>query len=364
VSSLTLIFATLLALAPPSGTATDTTVDAQTSMGAVRLTQQRIKIEHTNTDVMLHFSGQVTNTLSVALRSLRLGILLAADEPMLRQADAAALYRQLPTTLDARVRAIDQIVAVSIPAQADKAIEFRVMLDASQPSPQAFATHVLGYDLDDISADVLFELLATQTAADELAAVQALELNGDAVARLQARRRWAGRQAQVAPALVAELNRAIAARPSESETFRRIFAVRAVGVLGADGGERALRDLLRHPDLDRFDEPLQVLRIARAAGAPLETPLAFALASRSQRMVDVVAAGLSDCVGLENEDTQAAVVSAGPLLSPAVGSESASAGRCSGLTVALVSAAVALTLGAGLSCVLCRVRRRASEPTK
>ena len=268
--------------------------------GSVTLSEQKGVVESHGSESILRFSARVSNTLPVALRAIRVGFLLASDEETLQKLDATALYRHDGPQLAANVGVVNERVVLAVPAKSERQLELTVHLAGNGSDPHAFVTHVLGYELADLSTRMLFDLLATQAASDEVAAVQAFGLSGGSDERLQARRRWLARTPELMPGLVAELDRVVPDRPSESEAFRRVFAARAAGVLGGDAAERALRRALRDPGLARFDEPLQVLRIARVLGSSLETPLAFALPAEARRMNDVVAAALVDCLGLDN----------------------------------------------------------------
>lgn len=288
--------------------------------GAVALALQRGVLDTGGATPTLRVTARAQSTLTVAVQAVKVGVLYASDASTLATADPAALYRA-GTGGEGRVGVVVQVVRVELPPRGDARLEVTAPVRPSGPQPFVFQTHVLGFELGDASAGLLFGLLATQAPSDEVAAVSALALGGDAATRLAARRRWAPQASTLVAGLAQELERKIPARPSEAETFRRVFAARALGVLGGDEATKALRKRAGDPDLSRFDETLQVLRIARVIGSPLETPLAFAVPPQAQRMADVLAVALEDCAGLEAAGAAAAGdtgdARAGPAASPA-----------------------------------------------
>ena len=278
---------------------------AEAPAGNVSLSHQRAQLDLTTSAPALRFSATAHNELPVRVESVRVGILFAASGSALAAADASALYRRGAAKPGAAVGVVDRAAPVVVPPGSAVAFELAIPLDGPAPEPQAFRTHVLGYTLSEASATLLLGLLDTQAAADEVAAVSFLALDGDAPARLAVRRRW-GKTAELVRGFAAELERPIPERPSERDTFRRLFAARALGVLGGRVSARALRKLAADSGLERFDEPLQVLRIARLMGSRLETPLAFAIPPGAQRMADVVGLAIEDAVGLEESASVAA----------------------------------------------------------
>jgi hypothetical protein len=279
--------------------------------GAVALSEQRGVLDTRGAIPVLRLTARVQSSLTVPVEGVRVGVLYASDAPTLGTADPAALYK-VGATPEAKIGATVQVVRVEVPPRGEARIEVTAPVRPSGPQPFVFQTHVLGFELGDVSAGLLFDLLATQAPSDEVAAVSALALDGDPVARLAARRRWASRAAPLVAGLAQELERRIPARPTEVETFRRVFAARALGVLGGVEATRLLRRRGSDTDLSRFDETLQVLRIARVIGSPLETPLAFAVPPKAQRMADVFAVALDDCTGLEAVEARVAEPAGAP----------------------------------------------------
>jgi hypothetical protein len=317
------LLATLIALPlGPAKPAAAPLSDPGAAAGAVTLADQSAQVD-TGAVVTLELRARVVSTLPVAVRAVRLGVLYARDQAALTGVDAASLYRRGSAAgAESQVGVVDRRVEVALGPRGDARLELTVPIPPGGPPPEVFQTHVLGYELAELSPGVVFELLSTQAASDEVAAVQAFGLDGERDARLAARRRWASRAADLVPGFVRELERPVAERPTEADTFRRVLAVRALGVLGGTAAERALRQHREDVGLSRFDEPLQVLRIARVVGSPLETPLAFAVPADVQRLAELYTVALGDCASLE---IGTAAGPAAPDAAPAAGSRASSA---------------------------------------
>jgi hypothetical protein len=267
--------------------------------GGVTLEEHHGELDSSAAAPLLRFTVKARNRLSVPVDGVLVGILFAETAAVLEAADPSKLYARGPAGGE-RIGVVKQLVHVRLAPHALSPIELALPVRPGQPEPRAFFTHVLSYGLADADAGLLFQLLETQAPADEAAAVDALALNGDRPARQAARLRWAGK-ANLLRDLLAEATRAIPERPNEAETFRRVFVVRALGVLGGDAADKALRSLLRDGNLSRFDEPFQVLRIARLMSSEFETPLAFAVPVTAPRLVDLVTVALDDVQGLEQQ---------------------------------------------------------------
>ncbi|MBN1962198.1 MAG: hypothetical protein JW841_14775 [Deltaproteobacteria bacterium] len=289
--------------------------DVTKPLAAIYLTDQFCAPKFSQKENYLTCSLRVHNNLTVAISRVHIGMLVTEKSKTLEQINPAILYNHLANndeqnkmiknlSIDSNeisFAVIKQTLQVTIEAESDVLIEFIVKQMQNELKPAAYVMHVLSFEFANISVPLLLKLLESQAVADEIAAIQAFGLQGTAKVRLKARHHWAEISDQLLPEFIAQLRNEISARPSESETFRWIFAIRALGVLGGSSAEQVLRDLLRIKELDRFDEPLQVLRIAKVRGNLYNAPLAFMLNSNTKRMIDIVAVGLSDCLSLENE---------------------------------------------------------------
>jgi hypothetical protein len=289
---------TLTAITLGTAPASPAPVASNEPAGAVALSDQHAIVDSSGPSEVLRLTARVKSKLPVPVRAVRVGVLFAADAQALATADPSALYKRGRAEEGEPIGVIQANAGVTVAPRGEGKLELSATLKQGGPVAQAFVTHVLGYELGGLSAGLLFDLLSTQAACDEVAAVDALGLGAARPEPLAARQRWAAERAQLVPALARELERRIPERPVESETFRRVYAARALGVLGGPAAEHALRKLLRDPDLARFDEPLQILRIARVIGSRLETPLAYAVPAQAQHMRDVLAAALEDCTSL------------------------------------------------------------------
>ncbi len=278
----------------------------------VTLYGQRAELVGEGNNATLLVSMTAKNHLAVPIDSVRVGVLWAQAPEQIEGADPAKLYRDGP---QGGVGVIDEQVALSLKPGEEAPFALRAAVPPHSPQPRTFRTHVLGYNLAALSAPLLFDLLTTEAPADELAAVDALALWGDAAARARARARWGG-DAALVQAFVDEATSGVQERPSEAQTFRRVYAVRALGVLGGDVARRALEQLLRDAEMSRFDEPLQVLRIARLRGTRLETPLAYVVPPHAARFFDLVTVALDDIDALAHQPLEEPTSEAMPAVSP------------------------------------------------
>lgn len=242
---------------------------------------------------LLKVASEAHNGLGWPVDSITMGVLYATDRRSLGSADPSRLYAAPPTTPGA-VGAVVQRVAVALPGRGSAMTLLRTSLPAGTPTPTIFLSHVLGYTLADVDGATLLQLLDTSAAADEWAACAAFGLMGPGPqARRQARARWAHHRSLTGD-LAASLLRPVDAKPSQRDAFQRVFAALALGVLGGPTAEDTLATWRESPDLNRFDSPLQVLRVGRASGTPFETPLAWAVPESVLRMRDVVDVALDD----------------------------------------------------------------------
>jgi hypothetical protein len=264
----------------------------------VTLEGQRGALDMSGERPKLVFSVLAHNGLSIPVDAVEIGVLFAASEEALVAVDPSALYR---TGIgSARVGVVRQRVAVLLAPVGRAAIEVAVEPQPGQPDPQVFRTHVLGYHLGQVTAAVVLDLLGTQAGADEVAAVETLAIAGAAAEKSAVRARWGGDAALVA-GFVSTVNEPLPAKPALVDVLRRVYAVRALGVLGGDAAGRTLKELMRAPALASLDEPLLVLLTARLVGSRLETPTAFAVPPTARRMTDVVTAALDDVAGPKDE---------------------------------------------------------------
>lgn len=261
----------------------------------VEVTQPRAEWLGGTASPRLKMTLQVANHLPFAVRRLQVGVLYAASPEALRGRDPGALYKH---GADTGIGVLHAEVDVQVPAQGGTVATFIATTEttAAQSIPAAYVTHVLGYMLDDADAPTLLRLQGGMVAADAVAACNTLAITGTSEAKRAARQRF-GHDAALAQGLIDVVAAPAPPKPSQAETFRRVYAIRALGVLGSEAAGTALRTLAS-TDLSAWDEPLQVLRIARISGSPWETPLAYALPDRTRRMVDVVNAAVDDAVAL------------------------------------------------------------------
>ncbi len=265
---------------------------------------QHGELDLTQKTPTLRFSVLIKSGLSVPVEGVRIGVLFANTAGPLEKAEAAALYRK-GTSPQGEVGVIDSHVKVKVQPEGEAPVVLEIPLKPGDPEPRAFVTHVLGYDLGAVKGALLLQLLSTEAASDEFAAVSALGLLGDHAARQSARRRH-GPDAELHGILRAEATHPVPARPSETETFRRVYAIRGLGVLGGAQARQALEEVQKLQGLERFDEPLQVLRIARLVGSPIETPLAYSIPRDIQGMRQLVELALKDVGALAAADESTA----------------------------------------------------------
>jgi hypothetical protein len=263
-----------------------------TDGSGLTLDGQRGELDVSGKQPRLRFSVLAKNKLPVAIERIRVGVIYAEDGEILRKLDAAQVYKNKDQGGTA-YGVVDQEVAAVVGAGGEVEVHLEVPVREGGPSPRSFVTYVLGYTLGAVHAPVLLDLLGTDAASDELAAVTALALTGAPFEQLAVRQRLHERQDLLID-FVAEVTRTVPERPSERDTLRRVFAVRALGVLGGADARAALARLREESTLSRFDEPLQVLRIARLVGSRLETPLAFAVPAAANTMADLVGTAMAD----------------------------------------------------------------------
>jgi hypothetical protein len=226
---------------------------------------------------------------------VEIGALYAESPADIETADAGSLYRDGPS---ARVGMLRTRSPVELAAGREVPVILRATFAGEEvtPKPRTFVTHLLGYRLRDVEGSLLFSLVGTDVAADEAAAVRTFGLVGGDGGKRTARQRFGDDDELVR--FVAEHVRApIPASPPQREANLRVYAVLALGVLGGEVASAALSELAARVDLARFDEPLQVIRVARVLGSDIENALAYAIPVDARRMSDVVAHAQQDLAG-------------------------------------------------------------------
>ena len=245
----------------------------------------------------LHATMTLQSRMPIAVQGVRLGFLLAESDAALKGIDVDKVYDEAPA--DGRaIKAVPYDAAMNLPPQATVTTNLSVPMDAAVTfSPKVFLTHVLGYHLSDVDASTLLELVNSTASADQVAACEALALLGDPNAKAAARQRW-GKKDGLRQEFIEVLKQPAPAAPEKMDTFRRLYAVRALGVLGGPEAYEALSALAQDPDVGQFDSPLQVLQRARQESTPQRVPLAFAIPADATTFAAVVQAALLD-VGTE-----------------------------------------------------------------
>ena len=293
------------------------TIDVAPATSSVWLDGHRGVLDASAEPPQLRLLALGHNHLDVAIEAIEIGVLFAAEAKTLGTADLARLYQPEEalkrdsargvdgsTMGEARIGASRQWVDVRIEPGAEAVIALSLTPQSNDPEPATWVTHVLGYRLAEVNTDVLFGLLHTDVFSDEVAAVHTLGLT-DASRKSQVRSRF-GQQTDLITGLITAATAKPKADPDFQDALDRVFAIRALGVLGGNEARTALESLLASSVLDPLDEPLLVVSIARLRNTPLEAPLAFAVPVQARRMRDVVTAALDDAAGRQPAATPAA----------------------------------------------------------
>lgn len=268
---------------------------------AVTLSGQRVRLTPETHELAVDVT--VHNDLGVALNAVDVGWLLAGEAKELENVrDPGPLYLDsddpkyvLPSP---GVMVVRRVVAVTVPPHGSAVAS--LIVDGGAGTPAVYRTHVLGYTLADASLGLLLRLLHGSAAADEKAAVDFFGLAGDAQARLTARRRlnavseWVD---ELTPRVIAPVPQ----HPTVSEAHERIYAVRALGVVGGPRAEVVLAQLRDRSDSALLDDLVRVALIDRLRGTRLETPLAFAVPPAARAMRDIVDTALADARDLAGQ---------------------------------------------------------------
>ena len=287
--------------------------EADGSGARVTLEGQRGELDMAGERPRLRFHVLAHNLNRVAVDAVEVGVLFAAREEALTGVDPGTLYRNGAGNAEIPRPELVQPAGTFVQESLQQlrrsgraALEVVVEPRSGQPDPQVFRTHVLAYHLADVTAPALLALLGTPAGADELAAVETLGLIGTAEEKSAVRARWGGVPG-LAAGLATAAREALPPKPGFADALKRVYALRALGVLGGDIAKRTLTELSKSPELAPLDEALLVLLSARLSGSTLEAPVAFAVPVAARRMSDVVVAALADLDNPKDELTAAAI---------------------------------------------------------
>jgi hypothetical protein len=266
----------------------------------------------------LVFWARAHSDLPVQLEAIEVGILFARKQQDFETAGVAELYSgRSRQDGDRRVGVVRTWVEIDLAGGGEQPLRVEAALAAGDPEPAAWVAHVLGYRLADVNVALLRELVSTHVLADEAAVVETLALAGGAERKHAVRQRWGGRT-DLTRNLVELAQAPLPDTVGIQVAIERVMAVRALGVLGGDVAEEALRALLAAPRQDRLSESLVVMGIARLR-SPLEAPMAGALPPQAVRLADVVAAAQGDLPGWEVARSEASGVPVEPGAGPDAG---------------------------------------------
>lgn len=286
---------------------TTTGIEAPPNTSSVWLDGHRGVFDASAEPSVLRLRALGHNHLNVPIEAVEIGVLFASEPQTLVNADLSRLYqpqaalqrdnaRGVDTRTDKNhIGALRQWVDVRIEPKGEAVISLNFAPRPGDPEPATWVTHVLGYRLAEIDFDLLTALLHTDLFIDEVAVVETLALI-DTTRKDRVRSRW-GTRSDLITTLITAATAPPAANPNFQDALDRVFAIRALGVLGGGKARTALESLLTDSVLDPLDEPLLVVSIARLRNTPLEAPLAFAVPRQAKRMRDVVTAALDDVVG-------------------------------------------------------------------
>ena len=241
----------------------------------------------------IHANMTLQSRLPLGVRGVRLGFLLAESDAALQGVDTDTVY-DAPAAPGVPLKAVAYDAPLNLAPQAVITSNLTVPMDAPVTfSPKVFLTHVLAYHLSDVDVTTLLELVNSSASVDQVAACEAFALLGDPNAKAAARQRWSKKDT-LRRELTEVLQRPAPAAPEQADTFGRIYAARALGVLGGAEAYEILNNLAQDPNLSQFDAPLQVLQRARQGATPQRVPLAFAIPADATSFAAVVQAALAD----------------------------------------------------------------------
>jgi hypothetical protein len=258
---------------------------------------------------MLVIRFSVRNNLSVPVENLAVAALAAQTPELLRDIDVRRAYRQGAPG----IRVLGQQLQMRVEANTQVQTEISVASDAGGV-PAAFAAHLVFYELPELDATVLQRLVQTGSAADEIAAVAALGLDGDARDRWEIRQQW-GEGALPLIGFVNVLRAPVPETLTQAQAMVRFISVLALGVLGGSDEMKLLNPLLERADNESLDETLQVIRAGAIKGSPWDAPLGSLLPDTVETFADLVQHALAQNKDLQTEESAAAAVmpSAGPI---------------------------------------------------
>lgn len=238
--------------------------------GRVTIEEQGGSVDLSATSPHLSLSLRIQSNLPAEVSAVEVGVLYGDDADELTRVDAGRLYSE--GRGPPGVGVYRQTVPVQLAPQGSHRLEVAVPLGANEP-PSSFQAHLLSYRPARWTPALWIELLQSHAPADELSAVRAFGLLGDASARAEARH-----LRQQEPGWGEALREVLAApippRPTADETRLRFAAAAALAVLEQQDAAAPLQQLADDPSLSRFDEPWQVLRTAQLLGNPFDAPVA------------------------------------------------------------------------------------------
>lgn len=259
----------------------------------------------------LRVRARVHNTLPVAITHVYLGLIYGRQTQDIPPWDIGHLYSTPPSYAKSHYGTLLQTHAITLGPRAHQNIAFTAPIPAAAVDAQAFGVHLLGYDLGDaVYGGLLLSLLHTGSPADEWAAAHAMGLveapeeanaSPDAVGTHPAlthkqltRARFA-HNTQLAITLADTATAALAAPlPDHKTTLTAVYCILALGVLGGPIAHETLTQLAKHGSLRLYDEPLQVIAIAKRQRSVWESPLAHALPPSVHSLHDVITAAEVD----------------------------------------------------------------------
>ena len=254
---------------------------AEPPQSALRIQDARLETSTEGGDAKTRFVAVAVNELDEPVEALDIGLLLGREDVTLNTAQVADIYAgKLVEGFHYQRFTMAQV----IPARERAMISHPVQVP-SDSAPQLFA-HLLGYELSILSEASLLKLLDSRAAADETAVLQSLGfvLQGGAW-QLKADR------LKPDPTMLSWLEKLDADWPLKP-TLRDLKQL-CVGAIAASLEDSAasrnrLQMVAERGDIERFDEPLQLLRTARLTSTPLASPLAFVMPDEPATMAGVL----------------------------------------------------------------------------
>ena len=147
--------------------------------------------------------------------------------------------------------------------------------------------HLLGYRPEIVSRELLDRLLKSRLAADEMAVAQSLGLYFHHKSWRKKSLEQAEAQSQFEiwkKAMEGEWS----LKPSLVDLKRLCVAALGLHLNGSTEALELIEKAGKRDGIQRFDEPLQLIRTARLASSPLESPLAFLIPAEAATMAAVL----------------------------------------------------------------------------